>query len=231
MHSVLRFFFASAALGLASALPSARAQLSLTGTASGAFIDPSLPNTTVVNGPVVSTFASGIPYRVSDTKTSIKYTGSSFADIGDGDWLDLGGLKITNGVTLLGSTAKTASMDLFLNLNGQPSFKLTTLLFGIDSTANDGVANVPDLFLIGHGDVNALSFGGRKLTFDFHLTNPAFGIGSGASIAEGKSGTDGIYAIVHFSPVPEASTYAMFGVLLVGGVAATRRMRRQPLAA
>jgi hypothetical protein len=230
MHFVLRNLLAASALSLSSLVPALQAQLELSGTASGAFSDPGSAFTQVTNGPVVSLFESGVPYRPDapyfDAVTSIRYTGSSFANVGEGEQLDLGLLNITNGITLLGTTAKTAKMDLYLHLpaDGITNFKLTTLLFSIDTTANQG-GLVPDLFLIGHSDVNSLNVGGRKVSFDLNLTNPAFATGDGASIREGQSATDGLYATLHFSPIPEPSTYALFGAALLAGVALWRRSR------
>ena len=75
-----------------------------------------------------------------------------------------------------------------------------------------------------------MNVGGRHVSFDLNLTNPAFSTDDGASIREGHSATDGLFATLHFSPVPEASTYALFGTLLLAGVAAWRRLRPQSLA-
>lgn len=229
MNSFLKSLIAVTALAAAIAVPSTHAQLLLTGSTYGEFIDPGLAHTTVSNGAVVSVFESGVPYRPNkpyfDTKTSIKFTGSSFLDIGDGDILDLGLLKIVNGVTKLHTTASTAAMDLYLDLpiNGVSDFKLTTLLFSIDNTSNNGTKNIPDLFYVGHTEVNTFTSAGRTVTLDLQFTNPALSIGSGASISESSFALDGIYAMVHFSPVPEASTYALWGAALLLGVVAFRR--------
>lgn len=236
MHFAFRNLLVLPALSLFPCVPTLHAQLELSGTASGAFSDPGVAFTEVTNGPVVSLFESGAPYRPNapyfDTVTSIRYTGSSFANVGDGDQLDLGLVNITNGITLLGTTAKTAQLDVFLHLpdNGIASFKVTTLFFSIDTTANQG-GLIPDLFLIGHSSVNSLNVGGRQVSFDLNLTNPAFATGDGASIREGQSATDGLYATLHFSPVPEASTYALFGTLLLAGVVTWRRSRLGRLSA
>jgi hypothetical protein len=231
MNTFIKSVLAMATLGAAIALPSANAQLLLAGNAYGVFANPGLAHTTVTNGPVVSLFESGVPYRPKkpyfDTKTSIKYTGTSFAGIDDGDVLNLGLLNMVNGITKIHTTASSASMDLYLNMpgNGVPNFKLTTLLFTIDNTNNNGTKNIPDLFYVGHTLVNPFMVHHRTVTLDLAFTNPAFSTGAGATIPESKSAPDGIYAIVHFSPVPEASTYALWGSALLVGVALTRRMR------
>lgn len=235
MNSFLKSLLAIATLGVAVALPSTHAQLLLTGSTYGEFVDPGLAHTTVSNGAVVSAFQSGVPFRPNapyfDTKTSITYTGSSFADIGDGDILDLGLLKIVNGVTKLKTTAGSASMDLYLDLAELAPFKLTTLSFSIDNTSNNGVSNIPDLFYVGHTLVNPFKVDGRTVTLDLQFTNPALSVGSGAAIGEGMFALDGIYAIVHFSPVPEASTYALWGAVLLVGAVLVRRNRSTSAAA
>jgi hypothetical protein len=231
MHLSLKSIVALSALGLAAALPSARAQLALSGNAYGTFVDPGLAFTSVSNGPVVSLFASGVPYRPQgpyfDTKTSITFTGTNFSLVGDGGQMDLGTIKIKNGITKLGTTAHWAAMDLFLDLPSQgiTSLKLTTLLFTIDSTSNNGLLNVPDLFLVGHTAVSSLMLGGRTATFDLQLTKPNFAAGSGASISENSADTFGLFADLHFSPVPEASTYALWAGVLLVGLVGLRRVR------
>lgn len=227
MRILLKPVLATAALGLAALLPSARAQLTIAGSTHGDFVDLGLANTVVSNGPVVSLFSSGIPLRVTDTQTSLTFTGLTFAGAGDGDQVDLGTVKIKNGITKLGSTATWAAMDLFLDLPTYSisNFKLTTLLFTIDNTANNGVGNVPDLFYVGHTESAVLQLAGAKVNFDVKLTKPAFGIGAGSAIAENHSDTFGIYADLHFSPVPEASTYALWGSALLLGLVGFRRFR------
>jgi hypothetical protein len=227
MRILLKPVLATAAFGLAALLPSARAQLTIAGSTHGDFVDPGLAHTVVTNGPVVSLFSSGIPFRASDTQTSLTFTGQTFAAAGDGDQVNLGTIKIKNGITRLGSTASWAAMDLYLDLPSHSisNFKLTTLLFTIDNTANNGVGNVPDLFYVGHTTPASLKFASGKLNFDVKLTKPAFGTGSGASIAENHSDSFGLYADLHFSPVPEASTYALWGSALLVGLIGLRRFR------
>ena len=233
MKTSLKLLLTLPALGLAAALPSANAQLALSGSAYGTFLDPGVAHTTVTNGSDFSSFASGVAYRPSapynDTQTSLSFDGNSFSGLGNGDRIDLGLLNITNGRTLVGTTAHDASMDIFLNLDGQASpFKLGTLLFTIDSTVNQG-GLIPDQFLVDATTANSLNFGGRNVTFDVGFTNPAFG--TGISIGEGTGAETGLFATIHFTPVPEASTYALWGAALLLGVVAVRRFRRPAVAA
>jgi PEP-CTERM putative exosortase interaction domain len=231
MHSLLKSLLAASAVAFVAAAP-AQAQLLLSGTSYGAFVDPGLTHTLVNNGPVTSVFESGVPYRpfapYNHTTTAITFDGASFSDVGAGDQLDLGAIEIRNGVTLLGTTASWAAMDLYLNLpeHGVVDFKLTTLLFSIDNTANGGgMANVPDLFLVGHSAINPLLLGGSSITFDLHLSHPEFATGAGASIAEGSLAELSLYATFEMTPVPEPSTYALCAAVLLVGFVALRRYR------
>lgn len=222
------------ALGLVAVLPSANAQLLLSGNAYGVFVDPMVAHTTVSNGPVTSVFESGVPYRpaapYNDETTAITFNGQSFTDVGDGEALVLGGLSIRNGVTLLGTTASHAAMDLYLDLSshGLSAFKLTTLSFSIDSTANNaGAGNVPDLFGVSHSPLNSLTLGGYMASFGLVFSDPAFLSSLGKSIAEGSTATTGdVYLNVAFTPVPEPSTYAAMGALVLVGAVCYRRFRR-----
>ena len=228
MHSFVKSVLTASALGLAVALPSAHAQL-FSGTTRGEFHDPDLAFTSVINSTDVSLFQSGVASKPAHTQTSIAYSSSAFGPAGDGSQIDLGQLVITNGRTLGGTTASWATMDVYLNLpeQGIADFKLTTLTFAIDNTENNG-SLVPDQFLVSIGEANTLTIDGRKVSFDVQLTNPAFAIGTGSSIAESTSAEFGLFANVHFTPVPEPSTYAMLGAVLLVGVVAYRRFRPAP---
>lgn len=212
---------------------SAHAQLFLTGSTHGVFAPPVVPNTTVVNGPVISTFASGIPATPHEFKTSVTFTGADFTDVQSGDIFSLGSVKIVNGVTLLHSTAAVATMDLLLNIpaEGVTNFNLTTLYFGLDNTSNDGFQNVPDLFFIGYSPLNSLTVANNLVLFNLGFTDPTYNTVPGHSIPERRSGTVGLLAEVQFVPVPEPSTYALFAAAGLAGVVAVRRFRRPVTAA
>jgi len=221
----------------AAAIPSARAQLYLTGNIYGAFQDPGLPHTTVTNGPVVSTFESGDPYRpyppYNDTKTSITFTGASFTDLGSGDPLVLQSIKFKNGITLLGTTATNATLDLFVNVSnlGISDLKVTTLTFDIDNTDNSGVSNIPDLFKIGYTPLAEFTYGDYLVKFTIDFSDPAW-VTDGVGIPEGKKGLTGdIYVTMSFTPIPEPSTYAIAGAALLGGVVLLRRFKKGSVAA
>lgn len=228
MKTPLQTILLLSTFGLAALLPTAQAQLVITGSTYGTFEPTAQPNTVIVNGPVTSTFAAGIPYRKFDHKTSIIFTGSMFTGVDSGDTFSLGTVKFNNGITKLHSTAKTAKMDLFLNIpgHGVSNFKVTTLLFGLDNTDNHGVQNIADLYYIGHTLPNTLKFKDGLAIFNIGLTDPSYGIAPGHPVGENHSGTVGITAEVQLVPVPEASTYATCAALGLVGAAGLRRLRR-----
>ncbi|ACB77167.1 choice-of-anchor K domain-containing protein [Opitutus terrae] len=205
---------------------SAHGQLLLTGTTRGDFTGPLPANTWVLNGPVTSIFASGIPGSGIDTQTSITFTGASFTNEPASWWFGIGSVKIKNGMTLLGTTAATATMDLYMDIpaEGVSNFLLTTLTFGLDNTSNSGTQNIPDIFYLGHSAPATLVLPDKIVSFDIALTDPTYE--TGQSIGERKTGTVGLTAAFTFVPVPEPSTYAAFAALGLIGVAAVRRFRR-----
>src|SRR5690606_37131128 len=87
-----------AALGLVALLPTAHAQLSLSGSTRGEFTGSDSFFTWINNGPVTSTLDTGIPLLIFPN-TSIEFTGDTFSGIGQGDSFDLGRVKIKNGIT------------------------------------------------------------------------------------------------------------------------------------
>lgn len=228
----------AACLGLAALAAPAQAQLTLSGSAYGTFADEMLPNTTVSNTTMTSVFSSGIPYRpfapYNDTQTSITYVGNTFAGVGDGEAIALGILDFKNGVTLLGSTATSATMDLILDLStvgGPADFKLSTLSFSLTNTDNNGVDDVADLYSISYTDPAVLWLEDAKVTFSLVFTDGAFLTADGKAVNEnGEVTTGDIYANIMITPIPEPSTYAFAGVAVIGLVALLRR-RRNPLAA
>ncbi|ACB76610.1 choice-of-anchor K domain-containing protein [Opitutus terrae] len=213
-------------------LTAAHAQLTLTGSSHGVFTGPTGLFNSITNGPVESSFTTGWPFP-----TKITFTGDTFAAVGNGDTFDLGQVKIKNGITLFGTAAADAQMDLYLDVPGHAvsDFKLTTLLFAITNTPN--IPNwQPDLYYIGYTAPALLNIDGTYVTFDIGFTDPDFNVPPGEPVSEKHKDKVGLYATVAFSdpvitPVPEASTYAVFAALGLLGFVAIRRSRTRPLAA
>ncbi|HWA85288.1 MAG TPA: choice-of-anchor K domain-containing protein [Opitutus sp.] len=219
---------AASALGLVAALPAARAQLLLSGHTHAQFTDPGAANTTVTNGADSSMFSSGIPYSSSATQTSVGFTGTTFAGAGNGDTINLGTVDLTNGITLLGSTASAADFNILLNLPelGITNYVVSQIHVGIDNTSNNGMHNVPDLFQVTPTTSGPLVLGHTNVNFNVSLSNPAFSTDGGATVGEGSSANFDVFAsIMTLSPVPEPSTYALWGAALLVGVIAIRRFR------
>ncbi len=214
-----------AALGLVALLPTAHAQLSLSGSTRGEFTGSDSIFTWINNGPVTSTLHTGLPVPFIPN-TSIEFTGDTFSGIGTGDSFDLGRVKIKNGITLFDSAASFATMDLYLNLpsNGVLNHKLTTLTFAIENTPNFGF--VPDVFFVGYSAPASLKINNTLVDFTVMFSDQDYLSESGQLIGEGKTGKVDLYATVNFTPVPEPSTYAAFAAAGLVGLVAWRRTRR-----
>lgn len=223
MKRLFASFVPLAALGFAALLPSAHAQLTLSGSTRGEFTWANSIFSLIDNGPVVSHLYTGL----SLVPTKITFTGDTFAGVGAGDTFDLGTVKIKNGINISNTTATFAEMDLYLDLpsNGVSDFKLTTLQFAIENTPNAGYA--PDVFYIGYTGPEALWIDGQKLTFALSFTDPDFNLPPGEEIKELKSETVGLRANFSFTPVPEPSTYAAFAALGLLALGAHRRLRQR----
>jgi hypothetical protein len=225
MTPLLRSFLLLSALAVAG-LPSVNAQMSLSGSTRGAFVDPGLWFTTVNNGPVTSKFQTGFPLPFLSTPSSITFTGSTFSNVHGGDALALGTVKIKNGITLFNTAVAQASMDLFLNIpaEGVANYKLTTLLFGIENTPN--LILTPDVYFIGYNAPEILKLNNTLVSFAIGFTDPAFNTPPGETIKENKTGTVGLFADITFTPVPEPSSYALAASLALIGIVVVNRARR-----
>ncbi len=231
MHSRLARVLSVAAAGLALTCSVAQAQLQLSGRTTGWFTDFGQPNTTVVNAADGSSawFATGIPY-LDSTQSSILFEGQSFTNVGSGDPIHVGLFTITNGITLLGSAAAEAEFQLGLELTSpvSDSLFLSTLTFAIDNTPNGGVVGegggVPDSFGVTFVQPAPIKIGDSWVQFSIVYDPLETAVPEGESIVRGD-----IY--VTFTPIPEPSTYALGGALLLVGVVAYRRFRKPGTAA
>ncbi len=222
----------------ALAAPTARAQL-ITGRFWGKF-EPLLPGdrgfgfTSITNAPFQSIFRTGQQVGGGGV-TTLTETSRSFSGKGNGDLLGANFLTMLNAPTIVSTTADHAFVDIFMNVpaHGIHNWLLTTLDIGIDNTLNTGSGGIPDLFLIAFTPLNSFTFGTTKVSFSLDFP-PGFEVSPGAQIPERHSARTG-ELFVHFaSAVPEPSTYAAWGALLLMGVAGWRKIRTRgvdPMAA
>jgi len=212
--------------GLSALLVSAaHAQLSLTGYLTGSFTDTPGTHDTIFNAPDGSQawIRSGVPETGADFQTAIEFSRKDFVNVTGGLVAD-DLFRVTNGRTLLGTTAKAAPFDLWLHLpapEARSSF-LTPISFDIENTPN-GTGNVNDGYSITASPIAPFDYAGYRVQFEF-VAPPTFEIPE-------NSWTDVGQLYVTFTPVPEPSTYAALGAALLVGVVAIRRIRQRKAAA
>ena len=201
--------------------PLAPAQLFLTGRITAGCTDPTDGYATAFNASdgSMASFYSGVPERAADFQTSVVVDARSFTHAGAG--LLAGGLfNVTNGRTLLGTTADHADFDLSIELSSPETgtFLLTAVPFHIVNTPN-GPGSVPDVYSIFSSPIPALEIDHYRVQFTF--TAPA-----SFSLDEDTSRRVGDLSVA-FTAVPEPAAYAGGAATLLVGLAAARRVRRR----
>lgn len=211
----------AAAFGLALAGSLAHAELLLSGSTTGSFVDPSLPNTTVVNAADGSSasFTTGIPTPPNTTPTSISFSNNTFANVSSGENIQVGLFTIHNGSDNLGSDAAHATFNLGLNLTSpvMSTMLLTPIDFAIDNTPNTA-GGVPDTFAATFSQPAPMWINGYKVWFKLNFTPTDIVVPENSTVVKGD-------VTVYFTPVPEPATYAMFGAALLIGLVVYRRFR------
>lgn len=197
----------------------AHAQLFLSGYLTGSFTDAPGAHDTIYNAPDGSQawLRSGVPETGADFQTAIEFNQKNFVNIGGGLVAD-DLFHVTNGRTLLGTTATAAHFDLWLNLTSPEGYSalLTPISFTIENTPN-GEGNVDDVYGISAAPIAPFDYAGYRVQFDF-VAPETFDLPENQSTYVGE-----LY--VSFTPVPEPSTYAALGAALLVGVIAVRRYR------
>jgi hypothetical protein len=217
-----RLLIPTAALALAMLAPTVRAELILSGETTGSFEDLGQPNTTVTNDSSTDTafWESGIPFPPTTLPTSILFQGQTFVDVVSGEPIDVGLFTIHNGIDLAGSTAPAALFDLGLSLTSPviDAFGLTTFSFNIDNTLNDPTL-LPDQYSVTFNQPPLMYIDNNLVRFTVVFSPPVVTVPEGGTTTRGD-------VFVTFTPVPEPSTYALWGVLLVAGIVAYGRFRK-----
>jgi PEP-CTERM putative exosortase interaction domain len=208
--------------GLSALLVSAaHAQLFLSGYLTGSFTDTPGTHDTIYNAPDGSQawIRSGVPETGADLQTAIEFNQKNFTNISGGLVAD-DIFRVTNGRTLLGTTATDAHFDLWLNLTSPDAHSslLTPITFTIENTPN-GEGNIDDVYGITASPIAPFDYAGYRVQFSF-VAPATFELAENDSTYVGE-----LY--VTFTPVPEPSTYAAIGAALLVGAIAVRRFRQR----
>ena len=220
MHNGIRSLSALA-FGFALMCTVANAQLLLSGTTTGSFVDLSEANTTVANAPDGSwaTFHTGIPVSGS-TQSKIEFTSAAFNNVASGEPIQVGLFNVTNGMTEIGSGAPTAQFKLGLQLTAPEwqTVALSTITFTIDHTPNGTDGSIPDTFSLAFNQPAPVVVKNTLVQFHINVEPLGFQVAENATVQKGD-------ITVTFTPVPEPATYAAWGAALLVGFVAYRRIR------
>ena len=200
----------------------ASAQLMLSGRTTGSFDDLSQPNTTVTNASDGSfaVYKTGIP-AMGSFQSSIVFNNATFDNVSSGDAIQVGLFTVTNGIAQIGSSANSAVFHLNLELTSpeMQSLALSDFTFTLNHTPNlPDYTDVPDNYGVTFTPPATTMVNGQKVWFDVVVDPASFSLDEGTSTVTGA-----VY--VHFTPVPEPSTYALCGAALLGGLILYRRFR------
>lgn len=196
----------------------------ISGNLTGEFTDTPGTHDTIFNAGDGSEawIRSGVPETGADHQTEIAFTQKDFTNISGGLVAD-NIFQVTNGRTLLGTTATAAHFNLSLNLTSPEAYSslLTSIAFTIENTPN-GEGNVDDVYGISWTAIDPFVYANHLVQFTF-VAPDSFVLPENQSTSVGE-----LY--VTFTPVPEPSTYAAFGAALLVGVIGYRRFRSRPAA-
>jgi len=211
-------------LGLTLLASGATAALVLTGNTAGAFEGVSSGNDVITNSPdgLTASFRTGVPVGGS-FKSGVLFNGQNFAGISDGDIFSLGMFTYYNGITRIGTSSANALFDFMIHLDNPvvDTLLLTTVKFGIDATVNSPTNLVPDQFTATFTQPAPVLIDGTWVTFTIN------GLPDVTQVAENTL-VKLADVTVHFesmSPVPEPSTYGLFGAVAMLGLVGYRRFR------
>jgi hypothetical protein len=230
----------AAATGLAFSGLIAHAQL-ITGTSQGSFQNPlpAVGNVQVFN-PSIGTFGSlanfytgtAIAGSNSTSQTGVTFFGTLFTPLnfnllanGSTGPLGVGYFVYSNGNTIPGTTVDSIDFSLKLDFTGAggPLLNSTPFNIELDGGAADATF-VDNQFSISNPGGGSFVLDGINYNYSFSFDSTAILIPEAGSGLQ-SSAVNNLYVTFVGTPVPEPSTYAMAGVLALGGIVTLRRLR------
>ena len=231
-----------AAGGLAFTGINAHAQL-ITGLSQGAFTNPLPPvgNVEVFN-PSIGTFAtlanfytgSAIPGSNSTSQTGVTFFGTLFSPLNfnltpgtSTGPLGIGYFVYSNGQTITGTTVDTIDFSSKLDFTGSggPLLNSTPFQIKLDGGHSSGPGFVDNQFTITNPGGGSFVLNGTTYDYSFSFDATSVIIPEAGSGQQSSSVNNLYVTFSSLSSVPEPSTYALAGVLALGGIAALRRFR------
>lgn len=194
-------------------------------------------------------FSGFTPVRADSGTYELAYKGVSFNNLGADDFLVFGFFSSNSGSPTPGITGASSSSRSFLkfgNFNGADGIDFA---YGpnrdtINTAFNQGsLASTYDLFIELDTDAKSVSFfysadGGTRTQIGSTITGIPIGTNDGSTggaadasyralVLNGRIATGASISVdqIQFSAIPEPSTYALIGGLLVAGIALLRRRR------
>jgi len=233
----------AAATGLALTALSANAQL-ITGSSQGAFTNPVPPAGNVQYfSPSVGTFGTlanfytgtAIGGSNSTSQTGVTYFGTLFSPlsltlspIGSTGPIGVGYFVYSNGNTVPGTTVDTIDFSLKLDFTGSggPLINSTPFNIKLDGGAA-GAGFVDNQFTVSNPGGGSFVMGGNSYNYVYSFDANSVIIPEAGSGLQSSSVNNLYVTFTRGSPVPEPSTYALAGVMALGGITALRRLRRK----
>ena len=215
---MIRYRKPSIVLAMILTAVAARGGLLLTGNTAGLFQPISNHYATMTNSVdgSNSSFRPGLPVENS-FKSGVQFNGSNFQNIGDGDTFSLGLVTYYNGLSRIGTSSGTSSLDFYLNFDDPAVGRiyLATVKFGIDATANTASRLTPDIFTASFLQPRPIWVGDELVKFTIN------GLPTSTSVAENAWVNLGNVTVT--VAIPEISTYAVLLGMVAMGFATLRR--------
>ena len=230
-------------MGLALTALTARAQL-ISGSSQGAFSNPVPTATVQYFNPAVGTFATLANFYTgtatggsnSTSQTGVTFFGSLFSPLSltlagpSTGPIGVGYFVYSNGNTIAGTTSDTIDFSLKLDFtaSGGPLINATPFRLSLDG-GPAGPSFIDNQFTITNPGGGSFTLGTTVYNYAFSFDTTSVNIPEAGSGLQ-SSAVDNLYVTFttgRLTGVPEPSTYALSGVLALGGIVALRRFRRK----